>query len=386
MVALRLASSLGRAAARFSSVVRFDRSCSPIAVLTAALVGCNPVMVIGRDHSDAAAADSAPFVPPPGVDAQVGAQDSGDAAARSDVDTGPAVIRGPLSGLPWPSGVHQGNQAPSYQAYGDFRGRPLDVAALYTDRESWAGLVEPGWQLSAMESFRGQLVLSIPLYPPALGNTQECATGAYDEQWKKLGTYLLGKNRGNTIIRLGWGQNDLEHEWHVDADPRNFITCFRKIVLAVRSTHPSAQFDFSFDPVPSTVPAGGDPYAAYPGDAYVDIVGMDLFDRFPATHTEAEWSAKCRGPLGLCTLIEFARAHKKRFSVGEWGVATCGEDPGGDNPFYIEKMVQTFRANADILAYESYFDYVGANVCSTLITPENAPKSTQTYRQLYKSP
>jgi saccharopine dehydrogenase-like NADP-dependent oxidoreductase len=123
-------------------------------------------------------------------------------------------------------------------------------------------------------------------------------------------------------------------------------------------------------------------YAAYPGDEYVDIVGMDDFDRYPATHDEASFAQKCQGPLGLCRLAEFARSHKKQLSVGEWGVVSCGTDPGGDNPLYVRQMVQQFSENADILAYESYYDETAGSVCSTLISGER-PNAAAEYKRLY---
>ena len=54
-------------------------------------------------------------------------------------------------------------------------------------------------------------------------------------------------------------------------------------------------------------------------------------------------------------MIEFARDHGKPFAVPEWGLvrSTGG---GGDNPFYIQKMYETFVENADDLAYEAYYN------------------------------
>jgi hypothetical protein len=300
-------------------------------------------------------------------------------------DTGEAPVRGPLSGLPWPSGAHFGNEPPSYLEFGAWRERPLDLAALYTDRNSWDGLVRPGWPLDLFADYPGELVLSQPLFPLGQGNNSDCAAGAYDAQWAQLGTFLVEHERAASIIRLGWGFNDPEHEWRTDPDPSAWVACFRRIVDALRATDPEVRIDWSFDPFPSPRPESGDPYDAYPGDAYVDIVGMDAFDRYPPTTSEAAWRDKCDSQLGLCRLIAFARAHRKQFSVGEWGVVRCGESQGGDNAFYVRKMVETFREHADILAYESYFDDDAAEVCSALIDGDSPGAATE-YRRLYAQP
>lgn len=319
-----------------------------------------------------------------GADRQMAEAGALDAAVR-DAATLP---KQPLSGLTWASGAHYGNESPTYRKFADFRGRPLDIAALYTDRNTWLGLVSPQWQIDVFEGYAVRWVLSQPLYPlqPAGLNNKECAAGKYDSEWSKLGTFLAERGRGDAILRLGWGANDPGHDWHADADPSDFINCFRHIVRAVRSTNPRVLFDFSFDPVQTAIPQSGNPYDLYPGDDYVDIIGMDLFDRLPAVRTDTEWQAKCDAPLGLCTLIKFVREHKKRFAVGEWGVSSCGANAGGDNPFFVEKMVQTFRENADVLAYEAYFDDPSEEVCSSIFDGGVAPNASATYRRLYQQP
>jgi hypothetical protein len=300
----------------------------------------------------------------------------------SGLDLTDAAIRGPLSRLAWVSGAHYTHEPAGYDEFSTWRGRPVDVAHLYVDRNSWQGLVSPGWPVDMFGSFRGKLVLSEPPYPLKLGNNKDCAAGMYDEQWKKLGTFLVEHDRDDTIIRLGWGHNDDTHYWRADADPSDWIACFRRVVNALRSTDRAVRIDWTFDPIASASPGARDPYAAYPGDDYVDIVGMDDFDRYPPTRDEASFRQKCDGPLGLCHLAEFARSHKKKLAVGEWGVVTCGPDPGGDNPLYIRKMVETFAANADILAYESYYDESAGDVCSSLLASDR-PNAAAEYKGLY---
>jgi hypothetical protein len=369
----------------------------------AALLGCESSGLIGFDEITIAPEAGEPDEPDADAgsaepDAELGELDAAleAAAPEAAVEAGPsdaaseaAVRLGPWQVLPWKSGVHYGNEPPSYNAFAIYRGRPLDIVTLYPERDSWASITNPSWWFDNFESYPAQLVLSEALYPivaPAQGNNKDCAAGLYDAEWKKLGTFLARRG-SDTIVRLGWGPNDPTHAWRSDPDPTDFKACFRRIVLALRSTAPATVLiDFSFDPVPSSIPASGNPYDLYPGDDVVDIVGMDLFDHLPATRTQAEWDAKCRSSLGLCTLIEFARKHGKRFSVGEWGVATCGQEPGGDNAFFVEKMVETFSANQDVLAYEAYFDESGEEVCSSIMSDAGVPEARAAYKRLYQRP
>ncbi|MFT3925734.1 MAG: glycosyl hydrolase [Myxococcales bacterium] len=349
-------------------------------MLVLTLAACNPEALIGYDPSPEAPTDA-------GLDAGLGdaaLSDAGDAGAVGEVDAR-LPIKGPLSGLPWVSGAHHSNEPAKYLEFGDWRGRTLDLATLYVDRTSWVNVVTPTWFLDTFASFPGQLVLNEPLYPPDLGDNQACARGDYDGQWRMLGDLLVSRGRADSIVRLGWGPTDPEHAWRSDADPSAWIACYRRVVDALRERDPSVLIDWSFDPIASSIPQSGDPYDTYPGDDYVDIVGIDAFDRYPPTRDEAAWQAKFESPLGLGRAIAFARAHGKRLSVGEWGVVTCGDSSGGDNPFYVRKMVETFRANADILAYESYFDDREES-CSQLLDASSAPMAAAEYVKQYSAP
>jgi hypothetical protein len=234
-----------------------------------------------------------------------------------------------------------------------------------------------------MRDFSGPLLINLPLYPEGgMYNNADCAAGMYDAEWKKLGTFLAARSRGDSILRLGWGWNDLEHDWRAEADPQTWIDCYRRAHDAIRSTAPRVKFEWSFNAPgpPAIIP--GDPYLAYPGDDYVDFVSFEAFDMYPPMRTDTEWNAQCNQPGGLCTLFEFARSHGKKVGLGEWGVAACGGDPGGDNAYFVQRMVRAFYENRDLMAYEAYFED-SMEVCSSLSVSTKAPKAAAKYRELY---
>jgi hypothetical protein len=358
--------------------------------LTAAL-GCDPDVIIGyapdagegsEGASDGSSeSDAAIGGPAPMRDAAV--TDSGpsmrDGSAPADAgDSGALTIE-----ITWRTGAHSGSNLENYLAFGEWRGRPLGVASVYLERTKWDGIVQPAWPLDMMRDFSGPLLISLPLYPEGgMYNNADCAAGMYDAEWKKLGTFLVARSRGDSILRLGWGWNDLEHDWRADSDPANWIACYRRAVDAIRSTASRARFEWSFNApgAPEIMP--GDPYAGYPGDEYVDYVSFEVFDRYPPLRTDAEWNAQCDQPGGLCKLFEFARQHGKKVGIGEWGVATCGGDAGGDNPYFVQRMVRAFYENRDLMAYEAYFED-SVEVCSALSIGTKAPKAAAKYRELY---
>jgi hypothetical protein len=102
------------------------------------------------------------------------------------------------------------------------------------------------------------------------------------------------------------------------------------------------------------------PFAEYyPGDAAVDIIGIDQYDALVDGKVvppgSARWRLLAGQPGGLDALVAFARQHKKPLSVPEWGeVGAPVSGGGGDDPVYVAHMAALFRRQHVI--YESYFD------------------------------
>ncbi|MEK7571045.1 MAG: glycosyl hydrolase [Patescibacteria group bacterium] len=302
----------------------------------------------------------------------------------------------PNSDLPWASGVHTANELQPHLDFGTWRGNPTDViVASFNVRDAgWGSLTKPTNIFDGLnyKSYDGILVLSVAMYPQGQGNNAACASGAYDNYWKEAGSYLdsIGRNSPSTIIRIGWEFNGDFMYWHSDADPTNFKTCWNNVAKAIRSTAPNVLLDWTFNAHGSPFPASGNPFDAYPGDEYVDIIGIDSYDHYPPSHDQAAWDNQCNTNNGLCYVINFAREHGKLFSVAEWGVAVGSADGGGDNPFYIEKMFETFMENRDILAYEAYYNApisiepgnVGSGIYPAAGSVD-APQSSAKYLELF---
>jgi hypothetical protein len=365
------------------------------------LWGCDTRVVIGYSPSPspgsspsagraAAAASDAGVLDAAAPDAQPAAGSGGREGGASGSSAGSgardAAADEPPPRVSWPSGAHASSELPPLNDFAAWRARPLDLVHVFPDRtRGWDGIVEPAWPVEMFSSFRARLLISLPLYPEGQGNNQECASGAYDSEWRRLGSYLSERDRADSIIRLGWGPNDLNHPWRADADPSAWISCFQHTVTALRSTAPALQIDWSFNPIGAPNIDTLDPYATYPGDEYVDFIGLEAFDRYPASLTAEQWDEACNAATGLCNVIAFARQHGKKVGIAEWGVASCGSSSGGDNPFFIDRMVRTFAAHSDVLAYEAYFEDSGPEVCSSLSDAKQNPLASARYKQIYSA-
>jgi hypothetical protein len=278
------------------------------------------------------------------------------------------------SGLPWPSGTNAKDLA-ALRAWQAFRGRPNDVALVLTDYESWDGI-----------TYEGVLVIAQPLWPGSSGGSlSACAAGDYDANWRTFGATLAAKGRQASIVRLAWQFNGNDVEWSA-TDPGPWVACFRRVVTAIRVNAPAARIDWSMGAHGTDEPQGGDTFDVYPGDDFVDVIGIDAYDMTPSSPDEAKFTEQCRGPEGICTVADFARRHGKRLGVGQWAVVTCSGfgDRGDDNPFYVERMHRLFQENADIMGYETYYnDRKTRSFCTSLLDPVEAPVASERYRQLW---
>ncbi|MCM3885617.1 glycosyl hydrolase [Frankia sp. R82] len=311
-------------------------------------------------------------------------------------DAGAPLPAGFRSGLPWLSGTWANLlQAPSVtDAFCQSRGTPCDLANVFVARNSWASIVEPSFAQLNYANWPGRLVITVPPFPEGQGNTlATCATGAYDAYWRTFGNTLNTTGRQNSIIRLAWEANGNWYEWSA-TDPTAYINCFRHIVTAIRSTAtPDPTISWAINAHYSQNPPSHNPLDIYPGDAWVDVVSIDNYDQYPASHTYAEFTSQANAQGGITWLYNFARSHGKKFAVSEWGVSSGnGANGGGDNPDFISWMYDWFRARAGGGTFldEMYFNVCSpGNVGSNLNASPTAtcvflnPKAAVRYRELW---
>lgn len=164
------------------------------------------------------------------------------------------------------------------------------------------------------------------------------------------------------------------------------MACWRRAFDAFNAVSP--QFVFVWNPNKSSN-FGCDVRRVWPGDAYVDAAGVDFYDSYPPTRTQADWDGHYNvtqngAPFGIGTWLALARAHGKPISFPEWGVNTDPAHPaetGGDNPIFIENMHRVFTEPANNVTYESHFNLNG---CVFQVLPESChPLAAATYRALF---
>ena len=258
-----------------------------------------------------------------------------------------------LSGLPWRSGVfsHDVERTAGFEAA---RGRPVDVLAVFPTRDSWDTLMDPWWMgpSAVPEGFSGTLNVGLPLFPDD-GSLEAAASGAYDEQWRRMGE-LIASRYPDAYVRPGWEFNIPNWRWAAtEENVSEWQTAFQRASVNLRAGGTDLRIVWN----PNEGRGGSLPDAtrAWPGDEYVDVVAIDAYDWYPA-YTGGGWEEHRTKEQGWDYWGNFAREHEKSFAVPEWGVMTGSPASGGDNPQYITAVLDWMAEHADIMEFETYFE------------------------------
>jgi hypothetical protein len=284
------------------------------------------------------------------------------------------------------SGVYAGwpQTAGRLDAFGAWRGRAVGVAADTLDRWSWTDIEGPRWWTGRYRStaYASRLLIAVPMLPDDPSTTlARGAAGDYDAHFARLAHNLVAAGLGSAIIRLGWEFNSpMNYRWSAVARPAEFAEYFRHVVTAMRAVNRRFAFDLCV-----TVAVDGDRLdlpAAWPGDAYVDDIGMDLYDMSPGGRLNPaerwHWYLAARG--GLDDLSSFAAAHRKPMSFDEWALASPGWGGGGDDPYFIQAMFDWM--NAHPIAFETY-NNVRYRFTNGRLDDESYPRAAAKYRDLF---
>ncbi|MER3452976.1 MAG: hypothetical protein C4344_04815 [Acidimicrobiia bacterium] len=290
-------------------------------------------------------------------------------AVASVREPGPGGSAGPPLGVfrRW-----QGHE--TVQAYESWLGRPVTHVLDYVGgmpegaTDPWAQIDDPSWWCNRWAGTRWQLVLSVAILPTSAQTLAEGAAGAYDAHWDRFGRTLVARGCPGAVLRLGWEFNGRFYHWAAGGKEAAFAAYWRRIVTVLRSI-PGQAFRFDWSPLAANTNA--DVEAAWPGDAYVDYVGLDAYDGAPSSllgKPEERWAWQVNTRYGLAWHAAFAKAHGKPMSFPEWGVALRYSDDlgGGDNPYYVEKMLEWFGANP--VAYAIYFELDAKDAAHRLMT------------------
>jgi hypothetical protein len=193
---------------------------------------------------------------------------------------------------------------------------------------------------------------------PALKAT---AAGADDARFRALGALLVKDGFAGAVINLGREMTGDWYNWSEGrcprAEPDCYILAWRHAVDAMRSV-PGQHFRFLWTVFPDTAAATD----AWPGAAYVNLVGTDIYDwyggpdyTYPHTASgqldhDAKWRQILTQPGGLDWLARLSQLTGKPVAIPEWGL-DFHSFGGQDDPAFITRMLAWLHVHHAIGVY-----------------------------------
>jgi Glycosyl hydrolase family 26 len=314
---------------------------------------------------------------------------SGSSSSLSSAKMTTGTSAGPSYSFGRGLGFYDGKSGPSgIEAAASWLGSSNSVkyAQDFIDATDWSHISTP-WQLSNWKDSPFTMIWGVPMLPCGGPSTQcptnvaeynQVAGGGADGYYKTLAENLVAAGFGTSYIRLGWEFNASWMGWSVcngqgsglDSWASDFVPAFRNIVTSMRSVS-GANFKFIWNPLVSSNASciGGNLEKFYPGDKYVDMVALDVYDGVgqAVSSNAARWTDLVNGVnggnwtsivpesvggqsfkgYGLSWLAAFGRKHGKEIGIPEWGLNMASAMAGGgDDPYFVTQMAAWIKANA----------------------------------------
>lgn len=187
---------------------------------------------------------------------------------------------------------------------------------------------------------------------------------------------------GKRLAVLGPAKCYLRVQWEYNLQTftgSKFIAAWQRAIPLIRSGFAAAAATGQTMQVvfcPSLAGAGTNWASFYPGDAYVDIIGVDAYGQVWGTTTPSQSTLLASVNGSLNEISTFAAAHSKGVSMGEWGnmaIKTQGvtDSQGrGDEPAYIDAVLTWARTNRAV--YLCYYNTAAIGVGQTLANTPNS--------------
>ena len=312
------------------------------------------------------------------------------AAART-TGTGSYIPPGHFQGTPVPAnptllGFYADDSPGSFEGVNTWLGRVMDFASIHSG-QGWEGdfLQSVAYVLGISQyaavnaaGVAGSRLVSIPLIWGG-ASLSAAASGAYNADYATVALAALagippGPAPGQSIIyvRTGWEENMAgEMPWAATGQEAQFIGAFQQFVNTFRANDPTHRFRFVWCPN-----VGGDLITnSYPGDAYVDVMGMDFYYGLNNQTNAPDPDAAFQEMLGngLSEIAGLAASHGKPLAFPEWGV---NQDNFGN---YVKDFFDWCRGQGCL--YATYWDSDGGY--PGMLSDGSYPETGAMFRHLW---
>ena len=269
-----------------------------------------------------------------------------------------ATTAGSRSGLPFMLGVfaHDKERAAKFE---QVVGAKADLYQVFPDRGGgMTSTLASTWMFDGVPD-GANLEIAADLWDAPASDWAAFATmirdAGYAAPWITLGHEFN--------LPGGWEQAELTAD--------EFKARFIRAHDAIKAVLPDATILWA----PNTG-QGGIPVDFYPGDQYVDKLGLSAY-----MWQSEDWLGQ-KG--GMNDYAEFARSHGKTIFLREWGNAKPGADGRGDDPAAMDLTFDWAKANADVFAGVGYFDET-ADYFQSSVGAGQMPETGKRLNQIFAS-
>ena len=235
--------------------------------------------------------------------------------------------------------AYVGNSPSDLRQFESWLRRPVDKITAHTGRANWKDWVGSiKWAVELWSPLDKPICWTIPLFADQ-GNLHDAAAGEYQRFYEQAARILAQSRPSDDVIYVRTGEefNGNWMPWSAAGHEQDFVHAYRNFVQAFRSVSNRFRFEWNVNIRETRMNAAD----AYPGDDYVDVIGMDFYynTKWNPKDPIRAWDQMVHDQYGLQWLEDFAKAHNKPTAYPEWGVESDGAGP------YIEKAAQWFSSH-----------------------------------------
>ncbi len=183
----------------------------------------------------------------------------------------------------------------------------------------------------------------------------------------------VARYRNPVFVRPDWEMNQAIYpEWSLPAvSPSDYIAAWQRIVTIFRE---AGATNAAFVWAPNAFPGSTGTQAAawYPGDSYVDWMGLDAYPQ------SAPWQMLLNGTDGMNSQAGFAQSRGKPLMLAEWAVTTSPTPGAASDSDAINLVFNWAEAWPKTVKALVYFDFVTQGQDFTLASH---PQAAAAYRQ-----
>jgi hypothetical protein len=239
-------------------------------------------------------------------------------------------------------GAFVGNNPADLVQFEKWLGKPVDQIAAHAGRANWRDWIGSiKLPLDRWTPLDKPIAWTIPLFVDG-GTLNDAAAGKYQVYYEQAAQILARSRPTDDVIYIRTGEefNGDWMPWSATGREKEFIDAYRRFVEAFRAVSNRFRFEWNVNVRETRM----NPVDAYPGDEYVDVIGMDFYYniQWNPADSRVAWDEMVNAPYGLKWLEEFAAAHNKPTAYPEWGVNSDGAGP------YIESAAKWF-SNHNVL-------------------------------------